>query len=131
MPTAYDAAHHDPPAPVAWVTLLSPDGAQPQTDVPLLMDTGADVTLLPRWAIDSLGLSPESEEARYELAAFDGSTSVAPAVRLSLVWLGKTFRGQFLVIDQPQGILGRNILNNVSLLLDGPLQEWELHSPKR
>jgi hypothetical protein len=130
LPTAYDAEHHDPPAPVAWVTLQSPDGARSQEDVPLLMDTGADVTLLPRWAIDALEL-PTQTEGSYELSGFDGSTSVAPAVRLSLLWLGKTFRGQFLVIDQPQGILGRNILNNVSLLLDGPRREWDSASPVR
>lgn len=93
------------------------------------MDTGADVTLLPRWALDALGLSREDEESRYELTGFDGSISVAVAVRLSLVWLGKTFRGQFLVIDQPQGFLGRNILNNVSLRLDGPRREWEQYPP--
>ncbi|WP_309713581.1 retropepsin-like aspartic protease [Armatimonas sp.] len=127
MRTSYDGEHHDPPAPVAWVTLQSPDGAKSQTDVPLLMDTGADVTLLPRWAIEALEL-PAEPEASYELAGFDGSTSVAVAVRLSLLWMGKTFRGQFLVIDQPQGILGRNILNNVSLLLDGPHREWELQT---
>ena len=129
MPTAYDAEHHDPPAPVAWVTLQSPDGMKSQADVALLMDTGADVTLLPRWAIDALGLSLEEEESHYELAGFDGSTSIAVAIRLSLIWLGKTFRGQFLVIDQPQGILGRNILNIVSLRLDGARREWEQHPP--
>jgi hypothetical protein len=38
--------------------------------------------------------------------------------------LGRTFRGQFLVTDQPVGILGRNILNSLALLLDGPRQTW-------
>lgn len=32
--------------------------------------------------------------------------------------------GQLLVIDQEVGILGRNILNTVALLLDGPQQTW-------
>ena len=38
--------------------------------------------------------------------------------------LGRTFRGQFLVIDEEVGILGRNILNALALLLDGPQQTW-------
>ncbi|MDO9129923.1 MAG: hypothetical protein Q7U34_08655 [Anaerolineales bacterium] len=33
--------------------------------------------------------------------------------------------GQFLLIGQPFGIMGRNILNAVALLLDGPLGLWE------
>ena len=124
MRFAYDAENHVPPAPVALVMLQSPDGEKVQSSVPLLMDTGADVTLLPRWAIEALELEDTAERS-YELAGFDGAISVAVSVRLSLLWLGKTFRGQFLVIDQPQGILGRNILNNVSLLFDGPQREWE------
>jgi hypothetical protein len=41
--------------------------------------------------------------------------------------LGRTFRGQFLVIDEETGILGRNILNTLALLLDGPRQTWSEH----
>ena len=41
-----------------------------------------------------------------------------------LLMLGRTFRGQFLVVDQQVGILGRNILNALALLLDGPQQTW-------
>jgi hypothetical protein len=46
-------------------------------------------------------------------------------VQLELVFLQKRFRGQFLLIDQPIGILGRNILNALSLLLDGPNARWD------
>jgi hypothetical protein len=44
---------------------------------------------------------------------------------LELQLLGKTFRGQFLVVDARHGILGRNILNAISVLLDGPAQNWQ------
>jgi hypothetical protein len=39
-------------------------------------------------------------------------------------FLGKSFRGHFLVIDGDYGIIVRNILNNLSLRLDGPSQTW-------
>jgi hypothetical protein len=58
------------------------------------------------------------------LEAFDGSKSTAPAITAELLFLGKTFRGQFLLIDSWHGILGRNVLNNLSLLLDGPSLMW-------
>lgn len=41
-----------------------------------------------------------------------------------LVLLQRTFRGRLLLIDQEWGILGRDILNHLSLVLDGPNQTW-------
>jgi hypothetical protein len=46
MPS-YDAAHFDPPAPVARVTLRNPHSGATVPDVPLLLDTGADITFCP------------------------------------------------------------------------------------
>jgi hypothetical protein len=45
-------------------------------------------------------------------------------VQLDLIFLKKTFRGRFLVINQEWGILGRDVLNHVSVLLDGPHLTW-------
>ena len=51
----YDGVIYTPPAPVAYVTLRDATGGSSITDVPMLIDTGADATLLPalrsrRWA---------------------------------------------------------------------------------
>lgn len=43
---AYDSTLFAPPAPVARVNLRSPDSGRVQTDVLMLLDTGADVTLV-------------------------------------------------------------------------------------
>lgn len=43
----YEAAQFDPPAPVALVVVKSEQGDVIR-DVPMLLDTGADVSLLPR-----------------------------------------------------------------------------------
>lgn len=113
-----------PPAPVALVTLPNLDTNAAWEDVPMLLDTGADVSLVPQAAAPRLGLAISTDK-QYELMSFNGSTSFAPFVRLKLTFLGKTFRGQFLLIDQDVGILGRNILNVVSLVLDGPNLTWD------
>ena len=87
----------------------------------MLLDTGADVSLLPRSLVASL-TSPDAKQ--YELEAFDGTKSTAPAITAELQLLGKSFRGQFLLIEGWHGVLGRNVLNNLSLLLDGPSRQW-------
>ena len=87
----------------------------------MLLDTGADVSLLPRSQVAGLA-SPDAKQ--YELEAFDGTKSTAPAITVELQFLGKSFRGQFLLIDGWHGILGRNVLNNLSLLFDGPSRKW-------
>jgi hypothetical protein len=123
---AYDADRFDPPAPLAHVTLRHQDNQVVQPDVPMLLDSGADVTLVPQTAIDSLGVAVVPDR-QYELASFDGSVSLASVVRLELVFCGRTFRGQFLLIDEAWGVLGRNVLNAIPILLDGPNLVWDEH----
>jgi hypothetical protein len=50
-------------------------------------------------------------------------------VQLEMVFLGRKFKGQFLLIDQPTGILGRNILNTIPILFNGPAGKWDEIKP--
>ena len=122
MPS-YEGSLFDPPAPVARVVLRNPDSESTVSGVPLLLDTGADVTLLPEASVESLGVSP-LVETYYELIGFDGSESVAYVVSMDMIFLGRAFRGRYLLTEEEYGILGRDVLNHVALLLDGPGQEW-------
>jgi hypothetical protein len=125
MPS-YDALRYDPPAPIAQVTLRAFSGAT-LSDVLLLIDTGADTTLLPRSAIARLGITPDPALA-YELVAFDASRSTTQAVDLDMIFLQKAFRGRYLLIDGDHGILGRDVLGSLILLLNGPREEWSQHT---
>ena len=122
---AYDDRRFSPAAPVIIATLRNPKSGEVLADVPMLIDSGADVTLLPREMAGSLGIE---SAGIYELMGFDGTKSMAEAVRADLLFLRKTFRGQFLLVDQDIGILGRDILNNISLFLDGPRLVWQEQS---
>jgi len=121
--TPYEGEWLSPPGPVARVQVRNRVTGQTLPDVQLLIDSGADVTLIPRHAVDALQIEALPGEG-YGLVGFDGSKSTAPVVRLDLVFCQRLFRGRFLLIDQQVGILGRNVLNALPLFLDGPRLQW-------
>ena len=81
---AYNASLFDPTAPLAKVTLRNQDNGHTISDVPMLLDTGADVTLIPQSSATQLGLTIDLNEGN-ELIGFDGRSSVALAVQLDLI----------------------------------------------
>lgn len=93
---AYDRERFAPPAPVAKVRIRNPESGATVDDVVMLIDSGADATLLPRHVVEALALPPLGE--RYGLLAFDNTPSEAAAVRAQLVFLARNFTGLFLVI---------------------------------
>lgn len=80
--------------------------------------------MLPRWAIAQLGLVPQLDDS-VQLAWFDGSIRSAESVELEVSFLGGRFQGRYAVIDQPHGIVGRNLLNHFRFLFDGPAKTWQ------
>ena len=90
----------------------------------MLIDTGADVTLVPEGVLGLLELAP-TLGAAYTLIGFGGESRVLSAVQLEMVFLRRTFRGLFLPHDQTWGILGRNVLNALALVLDGTRLTWD------
>lgn len=123
MPS-YNGDLFSPPAPLVHVTLRNPDNSQLVADVPMLLDTGADVTLLPRKSVEQLNIKLEAQ-SQYEMIGFDGNASLSSVVELEMTFLEKTFRGKFLLMEQEWGSIGRNVLNSPSLLFDGPRLRWE------
>jgi hypothetical protein len=103
--------------------LRNPATHETVTDVRMQIDTGSDLTLVPKSAVDRLGMSA-SRIGAYELAGFDGRTSTADVLAADLLFLGHSFHGEFVLTDEDCGILGRNILNHFSILFDGPNSRW-------
>ena len=89
---AYDDRLFSPAAPVVYARLRGSPSGTIRSDIPMLIDSGADVTLVPEPAVDSLAL--ERSGIKYELVAFDGAKSVSEAVHAELFFLGRIFRGQ-------------------------------------
>lgn len=118
----YDTHRFRPPAPTSVVSITNPDTRSTLSDVSVLLDTGADISALPRSAADALVLP--GTDSSYEVMAFDNTIRDCRAVRAEVVFLHKRFKGQFLVLDQELGVLGRDVLNHVMLIFDGPQLEW-------
>lgn len=115
---------YSPPAPTVNIKLRNPANLEPIFDVPMLLDTGADLTLVPRVYCDIIGANV-SQTQFLDLEGFDGATSRGYYVHLDLIFLNRVYRGNYLTYDQPEGILGRDILNKFSIVFDGPNLNWK------
>ena len=120
---AYDSEQFAPPAPLARVLVRARNRSTSIAEASMLIDSGADVTLLPRTCADQLGLHVVPQEAVL-LRGFDGTDTTASVVDAELLFLGRAFRGRFPIVDDQCGVLGRNVINHLSLVLDGPQLTW-------
>jgi hypothetical protein len=59
---AYDSQKFDPPAPVAHITLRNSETGATWSDVLMLLDFGADVTMIPQAAAGLLGLTVDLDK---------------------------------------------------------------------
>jgi predicted aspartyl protease len=69
--TKYSSTY-SPPAPIAKIALKKIETEERLRDVEVFIDTGSDITLLPKTALDSLGFDP-SEVEKFILSGFDGA----------------------------------------------------------
>jgi hypothetical protein len=94
----------------------------------MLLDSGADASMVPEQIVENLGVDT-SLSGQFEIVGIEGKSTFAKAASIELVFLGRRFRGEFLLTPNEYGIIGRNILNRVPLLLDGPKLVWD--EPRR
>lgn len=107
-----------PPAPFVHVTVTHPQTGTSRVDLPAQIDTAADLTVLPADVVSQLQLVPLDQLA---IQGFGGQVSLVPtyvveiAVRGLRPLLVKTLGG-----TEPFLLLGRDVLNEFRLELDGP-----------
>lgn len=114
---------YSPPAPIATIKLRNAETLETIAGVPMFLDTGSDITILPEAFCNKIGVEVSDSEF-LTLESFDGKESVAFYVWLEFIFLNKLFRGNFLGYDHKEGIVGRDILNEFSILFDGQNLAW-------
>ncbi|MGH7819376.1 MAG: retroviral-like aspartic protease family protein [Candidatus Binatia bacterium] len=111
---AYDQSR-EPPAPVLPILFAAPGGEE-SVLVSSLVDTGADCTLVPVEIARRLRLPLVD---RLIVEGLGGAARRAP-VHAALVRFGGTRCLARVIAFDSEAIIGRDLLNRVPLLLDGP-----------
>ncbi len=114
---AYDATYV-PPAPVVRVLLVNPFNPSLQTQLVGLIDTGADITVVPEEVVARLGLIHQGDIL---VRDFSRVPSFRPTYLVD-VQIGQHWFDLVEVISAPTNelLLGRNIINSLDLRLNGP-----------
>ena len=123
---AYDNSH-DPALPVIAVEISTSEGGNSKTrEFSAIIDSGADGTLIPLTDLQMLGV-PIARKAR--LRGITG-TSLWVNVYVVSLHIGQISLAGVRVIASPsdEAILGRNVLNQLRITLDGPAEMTELES---
>ncbi len=125
MTIPYDSTF-DPPALVLTVTVTGVVRTRPRLQLNALIDTGADMTAIPRTAIRRLNL--------YEVGRMTVEDIHARLVKVDIYSAQLTLAGQptrkmeVVETDLPFIVLGRDWLQDYYLYLQGPDKIFEISS---
>lgn len=119
---------YSPPAPVIPVAIAAPEDPQFGEELLALLDTGADGTFVPTALLEALDL-PLSYMTN--VRAHFGETILRVSVyKVDLILFGSVRLPGVDVVGDDWGdaiVIGRNVLNKLSILLDGPGQKTQLN----
>ncbi len=108
-----------PPAPFVHVSVCSPLGGANGITVPAQIDTAADLSVIPGRLVEELQLVPLDSVAAL---GFGGHLLTLPTylVELRVKEMDPVTVKALASHDEPYALLGRDLLNRFTILLDGP-----------
>jgi predicted aspartyl protease len=121
--SAYDAKYPGEPLPILSVEFRTSNGSMGHVLEQVIPDTGADATVLPWPDCKKLKLTPE--QGIQSLISGVAGSSTASLAFLMWVFLDGLEYPCFLQADftGQERILGRDVLNRLRILFDGPKRE--------
>ncbi len=124
---------YTPPIPALEIGLQTPEGEQSIGPLPAVLDTGADITLVPLTLLEQIK-APELDEVRLRSHWGDFTTFTTYLVSIQFgieILPGVEVVGD--VYSQQEVLLGRDMLNKLLLLIDGPQQRTDIltHRPRK
>ncbi len=126
MRAAYDTSSF-PPAPFLPVQLAGLTAHAETVTVQAKLDTGADLTAIPVAVIERLRLMPASE---IEVEGYDTRRATVRAYDVNLQIDQLKVTGLLVIgFAEDYVLLGRDVLNRMRVLLDGPALTTEILTP--
>lgn len=126
MPRFTYSGEYSPPAPVLPIAVGRPQDAGVVL-VPALVDTGADLTVLPADVVAQLRLP---HTGRAAVAGFDELRRILPLCTADIRLAGATFTVE-AAAHGTVALVGRDLLNRLDVHLDGPGGALDVHLPRR
>jgi len=126
MTTAYDTSSQ-PPAPFIEFEVVSPQDSTQQRLAQGLLDTGAEVSVLPVELLTALQI-PKASDMSVE--SWDGSSTLVTTYIVTLGIADASLDSiEVVAAPMPYAILGRDVLNHFILTLNGKDLIFELQDP--
>jgi len=117
-----------PPAPALTVGVSTVHRPEQKLDVLALLDTAADLSVLPNTLVDELELAPVGETM---VAGFEDRTVPASVYVVAVHIAGaRLYPARVVTHLAKYALLGRNVLNSLFVRLDGPNLQFEVKATR-
>jgi predicted aspartyl protease len=125
MSVPFSSQRYEPSIPVLHVRFHRLDGGAQTEKMEAIVDTGADMTIAPAHLLDDLGV--EGVVDTEILTQWHEPHSVTLYL-IDLDIEGLRLSGVYVAGDQTADeiVLGRNVLNKLTIFFDGPKQQTEI-----
>ena len=122
----YDATF-DPPAPTLLVKIINPQIPEKEIENKALLDSGAYMTVIPDDLVEGLELLPASE---VEVEGYKEGKQKHPTYFINIAFKDSLFSYmEVIAVKRKYVLIGRDILNQTKLVLDGKNLIFEVSDP--